>query len=265
LSALTREAADIRTQARASVAAHCTERTQGPAAGSPRRQGDKGEQQGATQRGPLHAASHDTTPAADTTCVGIAQARPPVTVDVMTTTEVLIQIPPVNIAPHSATLVALMTQRVTHSNARHTTKYSCLEAVVLAHGTVFTHTRPVPDRLRGPMRRCYANAQALRHRVPDLVYCAGYALPPDCDDLIFEHAWLMDPDGFVIDPTWGTSHLTGYVGVPLTDAHADRMRRTRTDILLGVPYRQMWAEGLPAGILHRPTRPADDAIRLTRP
>jgi len=183
----------------------------------------------------------------------------------MTTAAELILIPPVNIAPRSATLVALMTQRVTHSNARHSTKYSCQEAVVLAHGTVFTHTRPVPDSIRGPMRRCYANAQALRHRVPDLVYCAGYALPPDCDDLIFEHAWLMDPDGCVIDPTWGTSHLTGYVGVPLKDAHATRMRRTRTDILLGVPYRQMWAHGLPRDILHRPTQPAGQIIQPAQP
>src|SRR5450759_2363850 len=88
-----------------------------------------------------------------------------------------------------------------------------------------------------------------------MVYCAGYALPPDCDDLMFQHAWVVDLEGCVIDPTWENSHLTGYVGVPLTDAHATRIWRTRTDIFLGVPYRQMWAHGLPADVVHRPTKP----------
>lgn len=76
----------------------------------------------------------------------------------MTTAAELILMPPVDIAERSAALVALMAQHVTNSNARFSTKYSCQEAVVLAHGTVFTRARPVPDDIRGPMSYCYAKA-----------------------------------------------------------------------------------------------------------
>lgn len=44
-----------------------------------------------------------------------------------------------------------------------------------------------------------------------MFYCEGFAVPPDLFPI--EHAWLVDSNGCVIDPTWKDG--TDYFGVVL--------------------------------------------------
>lgn len=56
------------------------------------------------------------------------------------------------------------------------------------------------------------NAARLAMDNPDLTYVEGYA---DSDLFPMEHAWVVDPDGRVIDNTWRKPG-TVYYGVPFT-------------------------------------------------
>lgn len=73
---------------------------------------------------------------------------------------------------------------------------------------------PLPEGMtRGPMKNCYQNSQ--QRITGDLFYCEGYA----CSRALgipVEHAWLLDLNGNVIDPTWEGGDF--YFGVPF-DMH----------------------------------------------
>lgn len=71
---------------------------------------------------------------------------------------------------------------------------------------------------QGKLRECYKNALELVLQHPDLTYVEGYAYG---SILPVQHAWAVDRDGKVIDPTW--SRLEGdlsekreYFGVPFS-------------------------------------------------
>lgn len=72
-------------------------------------------------------------------------------------------------------------------------------------------------RFRTRRKECYANCMRIRNRHPEYQYVEGWAI-----HLIpVEHAWLVGPDGRVVDPTWclqepltppsGTSDYLGVV------------------------------------------------------
>ena len=54
----------------------------------------------------------------------------------------------------------------------------------------------------GTPRACYANAQFWMRQEEGLRYCEGYAMSV----IPVEHAWLVNADGYVIDPTWGEDY-----------------------------------------------------------
>lgn len=71
--------------------------------------------------------------------------------------------------------------------------------ILVEHGTRM-YAKQVP-RITGksPMGQCYRNS-ALLAIDGGLTYCEGFAMK---EGLIpMEHAWLIDRDGKVIDPTW---------------------------------------------------------------
>jgi hypothetical protein len=73
------------------------------------------------------------------------------------------------------------------------------EELFLLHGKVFVW-RPVSTSCRkGTLKHCYDNAYELANR-QGLVYCEGVALRGF--PIPFPHAWCLDADGFVVDPTW---------------------------------------------------------------
>lgn len=82
---------------------------------------------------------------------------------------------------------------------------------VVERGRLMPH-RPRPaDVSQGAARDCYRNALLLAQRRDDLVYCEGWA----AGMIPVEHAWCVDGDGAVVDPTWDddTGHV--YFGVGL--------------------------------------------------
>lgn len=80
--------------------------------------------------------------------------------------------------------------------------YASLDDFVLQHGRPWT-PQPLPkEHPRGVIKECFRNSAVLVMRHPrQLIYCEGYAM-----GLIpVMHAWAIDNEGKVIDPTWRTT------------------------------------------------------------
>lgn len=83
---------------------------------------------------------------------------------------------------------------------------------VLKHGKAFKSIKqklPVGVR-RGRMGRCFQNAANLAVNDSRFTYCEGYA----AGVIPLMHAWCIDKDGNVIDPTWADDLGHSYFGVP---------------------------------------------------
>ena len=90
-------------------------------------------------------------------------------------------------------------------------KYNGFEELVLDCGREMMFS-PLPEGIEpGLPKGCYYNSLELLREHPKLVYCEGYALP-DTGILAVPHAWLINSDGKVIDPTWEAGEA--YLGVP---------------------------------------------------
>ncbi|MBB3979573.1 hypothetical protein GGQ64_004817 [Rhizobium azooxidifex] len=85
--------------------------------------------------------------------------------------------------------------------------------VVLKHGRAF---KPSVDRTpwlkRGKPRDCFNNATAYAAVRDDVLYAEGYAVGPELV-MPVQHAWLVDLNGRVIDPTWIDVDNHAYFGI----------------------------------------------------
>lgn len=89
----------------------------------------------------------------------------------------------------------------------------CMDSLLLTYGRVFEGA-PCPEQYAGhPMKMCFKNCLMLMASSPELIYCEGYAMPEGIDFPI-HHAWLLDEEGNVIDPTWTDPEGALYVGIP---------------------------------------------------
>ncbi|WP_346619606.1 hypothetical protein [Blastococcus montanus] len=135
------------------------------------------------------------------------------------------------------------------------------EEAVLTYGRLFDRALIPDGRRLGPQKQCYRNALTAAFRSVGrdnpLTYCEGFAMPFALG-IVVEHAWLVDRDGRVIDPTWDDADSCGYVGVPLTLEHmAASQRRKNFYGHLGVPYQRLYESGLPATALAQVTLASD--------
>ena len=79
-------------------------------------------------------------------------------------------------------------------------------------------TRPLPDDvcLMQP-GECFANAQQLVRATAvsrrTLAYCEGFVVFEPNDPILYHHAWCVDQNGVVIDPTWYYLRQRTYTGV----------------------------------------------------
>lgn len=86
----------------------------------------------------------------------------------------------------------------------------------LRHGTLSTSS-PLPRGIKkGVVKECLKNAGRLALDSQGcLTYCEGWAQMPAHRGLTTYHAWCLDRQGNVVDPTW--AHKVGheYLGVPI--------------------------------------------------
>lgn len=75
-------------------------------------------------------------------------------------------------------------------------------------------TAPLPDNVRrGEMRQCYMNAGLLSTEHSEFAYCEGFAMRSGLFPM--HHAWCLNDQGRVIDPTWPHDEKNEYLGVAL--------------------------------------------------
>lgn len=100
---------------------------------------------------------------------------------------------------------------------------SAFNSAIRDHGAVFT-SQPLPAEFeRGPKKQCFMNAGRLALERDDLFYCEGVAHSV----IPVEHAWCIDREGRVIDPTWDEPERCTYVGVAFKpDWFFDRIQKT---------------------------------------
>lgn len=120
-----------------------------------------------------------------------------------------------------------------HSKNEHW-KYKGFEELVLECGREM-EAIPLPKKIKpGFKKQCYFNCIELIQKHPDLTYVEGYALDADISFPV-THAWLMNPQGKAIDPTWESAALC-YIGIPfqtqwVLDFLEARKQRRKTDYL----------------------------------
>jgi hypothetical protein len=99
--------------------------------------------------------------------------------------------------------------------------------LILEFGRHYTEFAPEHTTIRrGEMGECYANAGRMAFDNPRLRYVEGYAVPATVP-LPMMHAWLIDADDRIIDPTWPDG--TAYFGVPIP-------RATYSELLMRLGY-----------------------------
>src|SRR5678816_4846577 len=78
--------------------------------------------------------------------------------------------------------------------------YQCVEDLLLQAGTSYT-PQPLPAKYTyGEMKQCFSNAFFGTISSLTLRYVEGYGLTET--GLPMHHAWMIDADDRVIDPTW---------------------------------------------------------------
>lgn len=80
-------------------------------------------------------------------------------------------------------------------------KYSSIQRLVIEKGLAFD--RKIESSFIGKQGECYSNCfqMLLRHDKPELYYCEGFANYGQLKVMV-AHAWLIDREGNIIDPTW---------------------------------------------------------------
>jgi hypothetical protein len=135
-------------------------------------------------------------------------------------------------------------------------KYGGFEELILDCGIEMNFT-PLPENIeRGLPKNCYYNCFELLKNNFALTYCEGYALDPELP-LPLIHAWLVDNDGKVIDPTWDDCNAA-YLGIPFdTKWFISLLRSRRREDCLAViesNYLEGFSllkEGLPNDAIRR--------------
>lgn len=131
--------------------------------------------------------------------------------------------------------------------------YTGPEDFILRHGKVFVRTGDEPPRnfdddVRVP-KECFGNCLRVIAGQSflddgDLTYVEGYAYP-EGGVLAVHHAWLVDADGNVYDPTWGGYERGAYIGVAFSpDAVFRQAVATEADTML--THRFPYEEPVPA-------------------
>jgi hypothetical protein len=119
---------------------------------------------------------------------------------------------------HAAHLVRQVTERA--EAAEREGRTSDVERFVLAHGRSYGRVAPGRTTLMA-RNTCHQNAASLAES-SGLTYVEGYALVAVPNLCALDHAWCVDADGRVVEPTWREPGLT-YFGVRFAPAYVARL------------------------------------------
>lgn len=95
-------------------------------------------------------------------------------------------------------------------------QYASIYELVADQGRYFT-SQPLPPPFRRMRpKECFHNAAttAIRHHELGIMYCEGYVNVLKNNIVPLLHAWCVDHNGNVIDPTIGYQPHTQYIGIP---------------------------------------------------
>ncbi len=138
-------------------------------------------------------------------------------------------------------------------NTRSDFQYKSTQRLVLEHGQPFV--TKVKSPFKGERKACFENCLKGLLRYPNLNYCEGFAISDDVD-IAVSHAWLVNNDGELIDPTWIGERFKGsaYFGVVFTDDFVREIaQKTKCYGILDNDYmneHQLLREGFPPHALH---------------
>jgi hypothetical protein len=118
-----------------------------------------------------------------------------------------------------------------------------LAEFVLLHGREYVATRPLPDGMeRGPEKLCFQNAWQFANISPTrLIYVEGFA----ASIFPMHHAWVVDRQGTVFDPTWEFEEGRIYFGIPISREYGLKalVRRAVWGMLDPYPTRDHFESG----------------------
>lgn len=120
------------------------------------------------------------------------------------------------------TTYSKMVRELHSRNGRDLPRYVSVEEFVLANGKAFGENKPLPDHVvMGEPKQCFTNSSIqFMQNGGELAYVEGIAVGKSLGFPV-HHAWLVDEDGNVYDPTW-SQYAPGdalYFGVPFGDAY----------------------------------------------
>lgn len=137
---------------------------------------------------------------------------------------------------------------------------SLVGAFYLELGHQFELSPSLSESVKGEPKQCYSNAARALMEDPDLVYCEGYAMLPGL--IPVHHAWLLGPDGRVLDLTWRDDPETLYVGVALSFETVVRFAEdTRYYGVLSEQIPPSFVNRDPREYLHKDWLPAPERMR----
>ncbi len=136
---------------------------------------------------------------------------------------------------------------------KSTTPRKSSQRLILENGLPFLTTIK-PSPFKGEPKSCYQNCTSALLKYPELNYCEGFAISNEVS-IIIAHAWLVDCNSFVVDPTWNENFTDCiYFGVVFTEDFVREIAlKTKCYGILDnyrVDRHQILQEGFPEGALH---------------
>jgi hypothetical protein len=103
--------------------------------------------------------------------------------------------------------------------AKMLSAHSARYALLAEHGKAYTETVPAPKL--GTTKQCYTNAFHGAMDNDDLTYVEGLASTKTIPGFPVEHAWNVNKQGQVVDPTWNDG--SAYFGIPFKTDYVQKV------------------------------------------